>query len=153
MNKTRLGLAILVLAVAVGGFAATNQLQCGIAVTERPHWELLVGVHDTRPANGSFVFHGEVGLTGSTGQPVVENVTVRFLDDDEQTLQAVSLGSFGVSRQHHRNVTVRLSRSPAVVRLDAKTVRALAESSWVIGGLERTPDDQYREIVVRESSC
>jgi len=144
----RLYLGILV-AVIVGVLAISGLLYAGLSCTTSMVWGLEAGVYDTTAVeNGSFVFNGEVGITGSTGDPRIENVTVVFLDANETRLASVPVGDFGDDAQRARNVTVTLPERPARIEVRAERIDAHPDTTWAVVGLEWT-GERYEEVTLR----
>lgn len=115
------------------------------------NWELEVSPYEVRTAeNGSFYFRGVVYVSGTTGQPRLQDVRVVFLDDANEVIERVPVGDFGVNAQHERNVTRWLPVTPNRIRLQAGSIEAHEDTEWAVLGLVRTQDGTYREYVIED---
>lgn len=151
-RKTILLVSVFVVGAAIGGgYVVWDATRC-LDYPGQTSWDLAIGVYETRTAeNGSFRFHGDVTIAGSTGRPRAVGVHVEFVGQNNTTLRAVDLGDFGVDAQDHRNVSVWLRQTPERIRLTAERIESADNAEWFIGGLVRGEDNQYREYIVRRS--
>lgn len=145
-----LSLVVLItLGVAAGGIILQQITSCHQYPNEKV-WSLEVAaLNVTQTEDGTVVFHGEVGVSGSTGSPRIDDVVVLFLDDTNRTLARVPVGDFGLNAQFERNLTVQLEAFPKRVLLETGSVSAGEDTKWGIVGLLRGPDGRYREYVQR----
>ena len=124
-------------------------LYAGVGCSTTMAWGLEAGVYDTETANnGTFVFRGEIGMTGSTGQPEVRDVDLVFLAANGSSLGTVPVGDFGISAQRSRNVTVRLPERPHRIEPRPGRIDAEPDAEWYVVGLAWT-GDRYEQDTLR----
>lgn len=115
---------------------------------ERREWSLTAAGHDEQ-RNGSYVFDGEVRLGGHYGDVVVEGVRVRFLDDQNRTVETVHVGELDVSRPLV-NVTATTDRRPRYVLVEVERVLVDGEprsGTSNVAGLRRVRGGDYLSYV------
>lgn len=138
-------LAGAVILALVGGGLVYGTTNCATSMS----WDLEVGVQEMVVVeNGSVEFRGEVGVSGSTGPPRIQGVEIIFISEDDEILESLSLGDFGVDAQQRRAVTATLPERPARIELRAEQIDADPDSEWYVVGVEWT-GDQYRPITIQ----
>lgn len=143
----------LLLVVIVGiGLLGGGVLYAGASCSTTMHWSLEVGHYGGGSLdNGSFAFRGDIGTTGSTGRPRIEDVTVTFYGKENTRLRSVDVGDFGIEAQRERNLTVTLPERPYRVEPQPRNVSAHPDTDWAIVGLEWT-GERYDEVTLQEDS-
>lgn len=130
-------------------FLAGIFLYAGVGCSTTMTWGLEAGVYETETANNeTFVFRGEIGMTGSTGQPEVRDVELVFLAANGSSLRTVPVGDFGISAQRFRNVTVELSERPHHIEPRPGRIDAEPDAGWYVVGLAWT-GDRYEQVTLR----
>lgn len=148
MRRIHTGLLVGALVVAL---AATAIVGTGRSCSTTMGWGLETGVYDTETAdNGSFVFRGEIGITGSTGRPDVRDVDVVFLAANGSRLGSVSAGDFGVDANRSRNISVALDERPHRIEPRLGQIDAHPDSEWYVVGLDWT-GERYDQVTLRSN--
>lgn len=144
-------LSVLLVGILVVVVAAGVVVYAGGSCSTTMVWGLEAGVYDTETAdNGSFVFRGEIGITGSTGQPHVQDVEVIFLAANGSRLRSVSAGDFGVDAQRSRNISVALDERPQRIEPRPGQIDAHPDSEWYVVGLDWT-GERYRQVTLQSN--
>lgn len=96
IQPTHLALLVSLLVVSAGAglYAGVNCAN----LTGEAEWDLAVHPYDeTTYQNGSFVFDGVVYIGGSTGAPDIRNGSLVFYDEEEDRMDSVPIGDFGIN--------------------------------------------------------
>lgn len=140
------GIAVVVLALAGGVHVAYGE--CG-GFGGGAAWTMGVDALDTETTDdGTFVFRGQVTISGN-GYPEAKGVRVVFLDENNETLESVPVGTMATRGQRRANVTANLSRPPERIVVTAESIETPDDADWWITGLKRHGDG-YATTTLRE---
>lgn len=143
------GIVVVVLVLALVGGVLVTFDECDVGYPGGGSWTMSVDAQETKTTDdGTFVFRGQVTIRG-TGNPEAKGVRVVFLDETNETLESVPVGTMATRGQRRVNVTANLSRPPERIVVTAESIETNDDADWWIIGLKRHGDG-YAPATVRE---
>lgn len=112
----------------------------GCSTEQQQNWSLSVNGHLEEAAEGH-IFQGEVRLGGHLGGVEVHGVQVRFLDDTNETIELVQVGTLNDSSSAV-NLSVDLQDRPIRVLVEVRDIDTPDNADYGVAGL-RYQDGGY----------